>query len=73
MIKVSHFGPVTRFDLARTMAGRGRYWTSAYFVGGMLVNEEETIPGLGQEIRAMDLPEPWCGRGLHGLSGLSGR
>jgi glyoxylase-like metal-dependent hydrolase (beta-lactamase superfamily II) len=38
MIKVSHFGPVTRFDLARTIAGRGRYWSSAYLVDGMLVD-----------------------------------
>lgn len=38
MIKVSRFGSVTRFDLARTILGRGRYWTIAYLVDGMLVD-----------------------------------
>lgn len=38
MIKVSHFGPVTRFDLARSILGRGRYWTTAYLVDGLLVD-----------------------------------
>ena len=38
MIRISHFGPVTRFDLARTIAGRGRYWTSAYLVNDTLVD-----------------------------------
>jgi glyoxylase-like metal-dependent hydrolase (beta-lactamase superfamily II) len=38
MIKISHFGAVTRFDLARTIAGRGRYWTVAYLVDGLLID-----------------------------------
>jgi glyoxylase-like metal-dependent hydrolase (beta-lactamase superfamily II) len=38
MIKITSIGPITRFDLARTIAGRGRYWTSAYLVGGMLID-----------------------------------
>jgi len=38
MIKISTYGPVTRLDLARTLGGRGRYWTTAYLVGGMLVD-----------------------------------
>lgn len=38
MLRVSHFGDVTRFDLARTIAGRGRYWTTAYLLDGMLVD-----------------------------------
>ena len=38
MITITQFGPVTRFDLARTLAGRGRYWSSAYLVDGMLVD-----------------------------------
>ena len=38
MIHISRFGPVTRFDLARTIAGRGRYWTSAYLVNDTLVD-----------------------------------
>lgn len=38
MIKITPIGPITRFDLARTIAGRGRYWTSAYLVGGLLID-----------------------------------
>lgn len=38
MIKISPYGDVTRFDLARTLAGRGRYWTSCYLVDGTLVD-----------------------------------
>lgn len=38
MLETTSYGPVTRFDLGRTLFGRGRYWTSAYLVGGMLVD-----------------------------------
>ncbi len=38
MIKISKHGEVTRFDLARSIAGHGRYWTTAYAVDGMLVD-----------------------------------
>jgi glyoxylase-like metal-dependent hydrolase (beta-lactamase superfamily II) len=38
MIKISQYGPITRYDLARTLAGRGRYWSTAYLVDGMLVD-----------------------------------
>jgi glyoxylase-like metal-dependent hydrolase (beta-lactamase superfamily II) len=38
MIKITNYGPVTRFDLARSLPGRGRYWTTAYGVDGMLVD-----------------------------------
>lgn len=38
MLKASQYGPVTRFDLARTLLGRGRYWTTAYLLGGVLVD-----------------------------------
>lgn len=38
MLKITHYGDVTRFDLARTIAGRGRYWTTAYGVDGMLID-----------------------------------
>ena len=38
MLKVSSYGPITRFDLARTLLGRGRYWTTAYLVDGMLID-----------------------------------
>jgi glyoxylase-like metal-dependent hydrolase (beta-lactamase superfamily II) len=38
MLRVHDLGEVTRFDLARTLAGRGRYWTSAYLVDDILVD-----------------------------------
>lgn len=38
MIRTSLFGEVVRFDLARTLWGRGRYWTAAYLVDGLLVD-----------------------------------
>ncbi|MCJ7839232.1 MAG: MBL fold metallo-hydrolase, partial [Burkholderiales bacterium] len=38
MLKTTTFDDVTRFDLARTLAGRGRYWTTAYLVDGLLVD-----------------------------------
>ena len=38
MLKITRYGPVLRFDLSRSFAGRGRYWTAAYLVDGMLVD-----------------------------------
>ena len=38
MLKINHFDGVTRFDMARDFAGRGRYWTTAYLVDGMMVD-----------------------------------
>jgi glyoxylase-like metal-dependent hydrolase (beta-lactamase superfamily II) len=38
MLRSSQHGPVTRFDLARTLAGRGRYWTTAYLVDDLMVD-----------------------------------
>jgi glyoxylase-like metal-dependent hydrolase (beta-lactamase superfamily II) len=38
MLKTSAYGDVARFDLARTLAGRGQYWTTAYLVDGMMVD-----------------------------------
>jgi glyoxylase-like metal-dependent hydrolase (beta-lactamase superfamily II) len=38
MLKISPYGTVTRFDLARTIAGRGRYWTTAYLVDGLMID-----------------------------------
>jgi len=37
-VKSSDFGPVRRFDLAQIIAGKGRYWTTAYLVDGLLVD-----------------------------------
>jgi glyoxylase-like metal-dependent hydrolase (beta-lactamase superfamily II) len=38
MIRITTFGDITRFDLSRTIAGRGRYWTTAYLVDRLLVD-----------------------------------
>ena len=38
MIRITSYGPVKRFDLARNLAGAGRYWTTAYLVGDTLVD-----------------------------------
>ena len=38
MLKTSKYESVTRFDLARTLAGRGRYWTTAYLLDGLLID-----------------------------------
>lgn len=40
MIQITRYDQeqVTRFDLARTLARRGRYWTTAYLVDGMMVD-----------------------------------
>ncbi len=38
MRKTTCYDAVTRFDLARTLFGQGRYWTTAYLVDGMLVD-----------------------------------
>ncbi len=38
MLKITTYNDVTRFDLARTLAGRGRYWTAAYLVDDLMVD-----------------------------------
>jgi len=38
MLRITSYGDVTRIDLGRTLAGRGRYWTTAYAVDGMLID-----------------------------------
>jgi glyoxylase-like metal-dependent hydrolase (beta-lactamase superfamily II) len=38
MLKVSHFDNVIRFDLSRKIAGRGLYWTTAYYLDGLMVD-----------------------------------
>jgi glyoxylase-like metal-dependent hydrolase (beta-lactamase superfamily II) len=38
MIRITRYDSVTRFDLANTLLGRGRYWTTAYLVDGLLVD-----------------------------------
>ncbi len=38
MLKSTTYQTVTRFDLARTFGGRGRYWTTAYLLDGLLID-----------------------------------
>ncbi len=50
VVIVSRFGDITRFDLARTILGRGRYWTTAYLVDGLMVDSgcRHTAPELAR-------------------------
>jgi glyoxylase-like metal-dependent hydrolase (beta-lactamase superfamily II) len=50
VVIASRFGDITRFDLARTILGRGRYWTTAYLVDGMMVDSgcRHTSPELAR-------------------------
>ena len=52
MLKRTCYEAVTRFDLARTLAGRGRYWTTCYLVDGMLLDTgcAHTAPELRQAL-----------------------
>jgi glyoxylase-like metal-dependent hydrolase (beta-lactamase superfamily II) len=38
MLKTTHYDEVVRIDAARTIAGRGYYWTTAYLVDGLLID-----------------------------------
>ncbi len=38
MLRCTPYESVIRLDLARTIAGHGRYWTTAYLVDGLLVD-----------------------------------
>lgn len=38
MLRISQTESVVRFDLAHTLFGKGRYWTNAYFVDGLLID-----------------------------------
>jgi len=38
MLKKSQYQEVVRFDLARTLAGKGRYWTTCYMVGDTMID-----------------------------------
>jgi len=38
MIRITRYGEVTRFDLSRTLFGKGRYWTSAYLADGWMID-----------------------------------
>lgn len=57
MLNISRFDQVTRFDLARTLAGHGRYWTTAYLVDGLLVDTgcAHTAPELQHALKDASL------------------
>jgi glyoxylase-like metal-dependent hydrolase (beta-lactamase superfamily II) len=38
MLRIIPYSSITRFDLAHTLLGSGRYWTTAYYVDGLLVD-----------------------------------
>jgi glyoxylase-like metal-dependent hydrolase (beta-lactamase superfamily II) len=38
MLITTEYGEITRFDLARTLAGRGRYWTTCYLVNRTMID-----------------------------------
>jgi glyoxylase-like metal-dependent hydrolase (beta-lactamase superfamily II) len=38
MLRVSQYAEVTRIDSARTILGKGRYWTTAYYIDGLLID-----------------------------------
>ncbi|MFH1035623.1 MAG: MBL fold metallo-hydrolase [Pseudomonadota bacterium] len=48
MIQVKQHGPVTGFRLARTLLGRGRYYTACFHVDGLMVDTgcQHTVPEL---------------------------
>ena len=60
MLKATTYGDVTRLDLARTLAGRGRYWTTAYLVDGLLVDA-------GCAFSAPELVKALAGKPLAGI------
>ena len=60
MLKSTIYGDVTRFDLARTLAGKGRYWTTAYLVDGLLIDA-------GCAFTAPELVRALAGRPLAGI------
>ena len=57
MLKITPYEEVTRLDLARTIAGRGRYWTTAYLVDGLLIDSgcAHTAPELVDWLSSGDL------------------
>ncbi|MBI4798272.1 MAG: MBL fold metallo-hydrolase [Desulfarculus sp.] len=48
MIHIKKHGPVTGFRLARTLLGRGRYYTACFHVDGLMVDSgcQHTVPEL---------------------------
>ena len=53
MLKIAQFDAVTRIDSARTIAGRGYYWSTAYLVDGLLI-DTGCAYSAGQMLQALD-------------------
>lgn len=55
MLRATDYDGVTRFDLARTILGRGRYWTTAYLVDDVLIDTgcAHTAPELLQTLEGI--------------------
>lgn len=52
MLTIRRYHEVIRFDLARTIAGQGRYWTTAYLVDGILI-DSGCVHSAGEFIQAL--------------------
>lgn len=57
MIQVETMGPVKKFRLARTLLGRGRYFTACYLVDGVMVDTgcAHTVGELADAVAALKL------------------
>jgi glyoxylase-like metal-dependent hydrolase (beta-lactamase superfamily II) len=57
VLRVTSYGDVTRFDLARSFLGRGHYWTTAYLVDDVLIDSgcAHCAPELSRELVTVPL------------------
>jgi glyoxylase-like metal-dependent hydrolase (beta-lactamase superfamily II) len=57
VLRVTEIGGVTRFDLARTILGRGHYWTTVYLVDDVLIDSgcAHCAPELARELSGVSL------------------
>lgn len=53
MLRLTPYGEVVRIDLARTLAGKGRYWTTCYWLDGLLI-DSGCAHTAGELVRALD-------------------
>lgn len=53
MIRLTPYGEVLRIDLARSLAGKGRYWTTCYWLDGLLI-DSGCAHTAGELLQALD-------------------
>jgi glyoxylase-like metal-dependent hydrolase (beta-lactamase superfamily II) len=53
MIRQTFYGEVLRIDLGRNLAGKGRYWTTCYWVDGLLI-DTGCAHTAGELVRALE-------------------